>query len=78
MQIAPRERDKELAGMTSYIEAFIKKLEFWELNLTDGDTRISTKLPYWRSLLFHPPWKLMSNSLQLLLRRILAKTQKWK
>ncbi|CAH2010462.1 unnamed protein product [Acanthoscelides obtectus] len=32
-------RDKELAEMISDIKAFIKKLEFWEQNLTDENTR---------------------------------------
>ncbi|CAH1958829.1 unnamed protein product [Acanthoscelides obtectus] len=31
--------DKEIAEMISDIKAFIKKLEFWEQNLIDGDTR---------------------------------------
>ncbi|CAH2008872.1 unnamed protein product [Acanthoscelides obtectus] len=32
-------RDKELEEITSDIKAFLKKLEFWEQNLIDGDTR---------------------------------------
>ncbi|CAH1994175.1 unnamed protein product [Acanthoscelides obtectus] len=32
-------RDKELAEMISDIKAFIKKLEIWEQNLIDGETR---------------------------------------
>ncbi|CAH1954402.1 unnamed protein product [Acanthoscelides obtectus] len=31
-------RDEELAEIISDVKAFIKKLEFWEQNLIDGDT----------------------------------------
>ncbi|CAH2000007.1 unnamed protein product [Acanthoscelides obtectus] len=33
-----QERDKELAEIIYYIKSFIKKLEFWEQNLRDGNT----------------------------------------